>query len=114
MPVAPSQTYTGYTVSYSPSELYFGTPTVGRFLDFWVPRTIPPDASDKLYIIKRQDWVQRPDLIAYDTYGDDALFWVFGVRNGLADLVFDILYGSVLFFPTSARLAMLGIGKGTG
>jgi hypothetical protein len=38
------------------------------------------------------------------------LFWVFGVRNGLNDLIFDIQFGSVLFFPTPARLTELGIG----
>lgn len=99
-----------YTVSYSTSSLYALTPIVGRFLDFWVPIMIPADPSDLIYIVKRQDWVNRPDLIALDYYGNEMLFWVFGVRNGLADLVYDIQYGTVLFFPTAARLTKLGIG----
>lgn len=100
----------GYTVSNSPSSMYTKTPIVGRFLDFWVPIAIPADISDKIFVIKRQDWVHRPDIMALEYYGNELLFWVFGVRNGLADLVFDINYGSVLFFPTPARLTALGIG----
>jgi hypothetical protein len=99
-----------YTVSYSPSTLYSKTPFVGRFLDFYVPVLIPPNPSDKLFSITRQDWVQRPDNIALDYYGNEVLFWVFGVRNGLKDLVFDIVYGIPLFFPDPAYLSRLGIG----
>jgi hypothetical protein len=100
----------GYTVSYSTSSLYAKTPIVGRFLDFYVPVLIPPDQTDVLFVIKRQDWVHRPDIMALDYYGNEMLFWVFGVRNGLKDIVFDIEYGSILFFPTSQRLSNLGIG----
>jgi hypothetical protein len=99
-----------YTVSYSRSSLYANTPIVGRYLDYWVPILIPPAPSDLVFIVKRQDWVHRPDLIALDYYGNEMLFWVFGVRNGLADLVFDINYGTVLFFPTQQTLTNLGIG----
>lgn len=99
-----------YKVSYSDSTLYAKTPIVGRFLDFYRPILIPPHQSDQLFVIKRQDWVHRPDLIAHDYYGNDVLFWVFGVRNGLKDLVFDIKLGSVLWFPTRQRLSDLGIG----
>lgn len=100
----------GISVSYSTSSLYAKTPITGRYLDFYVPVLIPPDPTDKLFIIKRQDWVHRPDLMAYDYYGNDMLFWVFGVRNGLKDLIFDIELGSVLWFPNRKRLADLGIG----
>lgn len=99
-----------YTVRYSTSSLYAKTPIVGRFLDYWVPITISPDPSDKIFIVKRLDWIHRPDIMALEYYGDETLFWVFGVRNGLADLVFDIEYGTVLFFPTPARLSSLNIG----
>lgn len=102
--VAPKVTYTN-----AKDSMYAKTPIIGRFMDFYVPILIPPDPSDNLFVIRRQDWVHRPDLMAFDYYGDEMLFWVFGVRNGLADLVFDIEIGSVLFFPTSARLSNLGI-----
>lgn len=101
------------TVSYPPGTLYSRTQIVGRFLGFYVPMIIPPDSSDELIVIKRQDWVHRPDIIALDRYGNELLFWVFGVRNGLKDLVFDINFGSVLFFPTPQRLSDLGIRGGS-
>src|ERR1700733_4146240 len=99
----------GYSVSYPTDTLYARTSINGRFLGFYSSILIPPDPTDRLYVIKRQDWVHRPDLMAFDYYGDDRLFWVFGVRNGLADLVFDINFGTVLFFPTPARLTQLAI-----
>jgi hypothetical protein len=99
-----------YTVTYPPSTMYSNTAIIGRYLDFWVPITILPDISDTIFIVKRQDWVYRPDIIALEYYGDEMLFWVFGVRNGLADLVFDITLGTVLFFPSPQRLNALGIG----
>lgn len=99
-----------YTVKYPANTMYAKTPLAGRFLGFYVPVLIPPHPSDSLYVIKRHDWVHRPDIIALEYYGDELLFWVFGVRNGLADMVFDINFGTVLFFPTPARLTKLGIG----
>lgn len=104
----------GYKVTYPSDTLYARTPIVGRFLDFFVPVPIPPDQSDKLFVIKRQDWVNRPDIMALEYYGNEMLWWVFGVRNGLKDLIFDIGLGSVLFFPDPARLIRLGIGGSTG
>lgn len=100
----------GYKVSYPPDTLYSRTPIVGRFLDFYVPVLIPPDTSDKIFVIRRQDWVHRPDIIALEYYGNEILWWVFGVRNALKDLVFDIELGSVLFFPEPNRITQLGIG----
>jgi hypothetical protein len=102
-----------YTVTYPSDTMYARTQIVGRFLDFYVPILIPADTSDKIFIIKRQDWVYRPDIIALEYYGNEMLFWVFGVRNGLKDLVFDIKYGSVLFFPDPSYLISLGIGGGS-
>lgn len=103
-----------YVPQYPPDTLYSRTPIIGRFLDFYVPVLIPADPSDSIFIIKRLDWVQRPDLIALDYYGDELLFWVFGVRNGLSDIVYDIQYGTALFFPTPTRLTQLGIGGSLG
>jgi hypothetical protein len=99
-----------YKVSYPSDSLYSRTPINGRYLGFYVPVLIPPDATDKVFVIKRLDWVHRPDIMALEYYGNEMLFWVFGVRNGLKDLVFDIEYGSVLFFPEPSRLTTLGIG----
>lgn len=101
-----------YTVSYPAGTLYSRTPIVGRFLDFYVPLLIPPDSSDELIVVRRYDWVHRPDIMALQHYGNELLFWVFGVRNGLKDLVFDINYGSVLFFPTPKRLSDIGVTGG--
>lgn len=105
----------GYKVSYPSDTLYSRTPILGgRFLDFYVPVLVPADPTDKIFVILRQDWVHRPDVMALEYYGNEMLFWVFGVRNGLKDLVFDIEYGSVLFFPSPDRLNKLGIGGSVG
>lgn len=98
-----------YTVSYPTGTLYSKTPITGRFLDFLVYTPIPADSTDNLIVIRRHDWVHRPDNMAYDLYSNELLFWIFGVRNGLKDLVFDIEFGTPLYIPTSTRLTSLGI-----
>jgi hypothetical protein len=45
--------------------------------------------------------MHRPDLLAYDIYGDSQLWWVFVVRNKdvLRDPVYDFVPGQRIFLP---------------
>jgi hypothetical protein len=45
-----------------------------------VNRPIPKESDDKLWIIN-VTYQYRPDLLAYDLYGDAGLWWVFYQRN---------------------------------
>ena len=54
----------------------------------------------------------RPDLLAYDLYGDASLWWVFAARNPntIQDPVFDFLPGAVIYIPKKETLvATLGL-----
>ena len=48
-----------------------------QYLDTLTIRPIPAQPDDVLYTIESQ-YNHRPDLLAYDLYGNEKLWWVFG------------------------------------
>jgi len=98
-------------VNYSKTSSYSNTETFGFFLDVANIPLIPFDPSDTAYRIDNI-YEHRPDLLAYDLYGDSALWWVFSVRNPnvLQDPVYDFLPGATIFVPKKDTLtAALGL-----
>ena len=67
-------------VSYQKSSPYANTNFYGFFLDVANIPKVPIDPSDVQYQIDAI-YKHRPDLLAFDLYGDSALWWVFSVRN---------------------------------
>jgi hypothetical protein len=56
--------------------------------------------------------MHRPDLLAYDIYGDSQLWWVFAVRNKdiIKDPVYDMVAGITIRLPQMTTLKQsLGI-----
>jgi hypothetical protein len=97
--------------NYSKSSPYFGTPNFGPFLDVLDYRSIPSNPSDAEFNITSV-YKHRPDLLAFDLYGDTGLWWVFTSRNPnvLKDPVFDFYPGQTIFIPKKETLvAALGI-----
>lgn len=90
---------------YLASSPYFNTELYGEFLDVLSYRPIPKEVDDIVYIIKPQHAL-RPDLLAYDLYGDANLWWVFAVRNpnSIEDPIFDFQAGVSIFLPKSTTL----------
>jgi hypothetical protein len=88
------------SATYSKTSLYSGTGLWGTFLDLWAGKTINPDPSDALYQIDTL-YNRRPDLLAYDLYGDANLWWVFTLRNPdiLKDPLFDFVSPRVIYLP---------------
>ena len=98
-------------VNYSKTSPYAGTETFAFFLDVANIPVIPLDPSDTAYRIDNI-YQHRPDLLAYDLYGDSALWWVFSVRNPnvLQDPVYDFLPGATIYIPKKDTLtAALGL-----
>lgn len=91
---------TGYTPSYKNESPYRATPIAGNFMLYYVHRSIDPHNEDILAIIDDQSYVERPDRLAQDMYGDPDLWWVFGVRNGWEDPVFDMKLTVSLYVPS--------------
>lgn len=90
---------------YLVSSPYFNTDLYGEFLDVLTFRSIPKEADDIIYTIKPQHAL-RPDLLAYDLYGDANLWWVFTARNpnSIEDPIFDFQPGVTIFLPKSTTL----------
>jgi hypothetical protein len=97
--------------TYARTSPYHGTPLRGPFLDIWAGKTIPADPSDAIYQIDPV-YALRPDMLAYDLYGDSNLWWVFSVRNPsiLPDPIMNFIPGVIIYAPTKPVVkAALGI-----
>lgn len=98
--------------SYSQSSLYLNTPLNRAYLEIWQPRPIPAMLDDFDYTIQPQ-YNYRPDLLAFDVYGNEKLWWVFMQRNVdvLTDPIFDFRAGVTIKLPKKTQLLQsLGLG----
>jgi hypothetical protein len=66
--------------AYSSTSPYYSTPTINGYLDVILFREIVGQTDDILYEIEPK-YENRPDLLAYDLYGNVKLWWIFSVRN---------------------------------
>lgn len=90
---------------YAQSSPYFTTSTIGNYLDVMTHRAIPKSADDVIYTISSVHAL-RPDILAYDLYGDAGLWWVFAARNpnSIEDPIFDFQAGRQIYLPKMANL----------
>ncbi len=93
------------TVAYSKTSPYAKTPFYGNFLDFANFPRIPRNADDVIFTINKT-YQYRPDLLAYDLYGDANLWWVFALRNPntIKDPLFDMRIGNKIYLPKKTDL----------
>ena len=97
--------------TFSAASPYALTPQSNWSIGLYNHRSISPDGSDRLFAIDPK-YNNRPDLHAYDLYGDAELYWVFMVRNMnlIRDPLWDHEAGKEIYFPTKERLRkVLGI-----
>ena len=81
------------------------------YLDLLEIRPVPAEADDFRYVIENQ-YRHRPDLLAYDIYGNANLWWVFVQRNMsvIKDPIYDFEPGTVIYLPKKTNLAkFLGV-----
>ena len=98
-------------ITYNKTSPYANTNTFAFFLDVADIPAIPYDPNDEQYQID-VIYKGRPDLLAFDLYGDSSLWWVFSVRNPnvLQDPIFDFLPGAIIFIPKKDTItSVLGI-----
>jgi hypothetical protein len=91
--------------TYSFSSPYYNTPITNGYLDIASIRDLPEEIDDFLFEVTQQ-YTHRPDLLAYDLYGDANLWWVFSIRNKsvLKDPIYDMLAGQKIYLPKIATL----------
>jgi hypothetical protein len=83
----------------------------GQYLDVLNIRPVPAESDDVFYTIEVQ-YTHRPDLLAYDLYGDKNLWWVFAQRNMdvIKDPIYDIEAGVQIYLPKGDKLQrVLGV-----
>ena len=81
------------------------------YLDLLEIRPVPAESDDFRYVIENQ-YRHRPDLLAYDVYGNAKLWWVFVQRNMsvIKDPIYDFEPGTVIYLPKKSNLAkFLGV-----
>jgi hypothetical protein len=68
-------------------------------------RPVPAESDDYKYVIENQ-YKHRPDLLAYDLYGNPKLWWVFVQRNMsvIKDPIYDFEPGTTIYLPKRSNL----------
>jgi hypothetical protein len=96
---------------YRNTSPWYTTQVTQDYLDILTIRPVAAELSDFLYTIEIQ-YKHRPDLLAFDLYGDPGLWWVFTQRNldVLHDPIFDFVPGAQIYIPQLSKLKIsLGI-----
>ena len=85
---------------YNKLSPYLNTPITNGYLNVLNFIDIPLEVDDIQFTITSL-YMHRPDLLAYDIYGDSQLWWVFAVRNKdvIKDSVYDFVPGQVIYLP---------------
>lgn len=97
--------------TYTNTSPWFNTAIVNNHLDVLTIRPVPAEVDDFLYTIQAQ-YTYRPDLLAFDLYGDPRLWWVFIQRNldVLQDPILDFVPGTQIYVCKNSRLtSVLGL-----
>lgn len=96
---------------YNKSSPYGKTELFNGYLDILNYRNIPGEPDDILFEVTNT-YENRPDLLAYDLYQNEQLWWVFSVRNKdtIKDPVFDMKAGTRIYLPKLTTIKkVLGI-----
>lgn len=96
---------------YTNTSPWFATEITQDYLDILAIRAVSAEPDDFLYTIESQ-YEYRPDLLAFDLYGEVSLWWVFTQRNmdALQDPIFDFVAGKKIYVPKNSSLrTVLGI-----
>jgi hypothetical protein len=91
--------------TYSNFSPYSDTPQNNLYLELINIRPVPSETDDYLYVIENQ-YKHRPDLLAYDLYGNARLWWVFVQRNmnTIKDPIYDFEPGVQIYIPKRSNL----------
>lgn len=93
------------SVKYRSSSPWSATKQNSLYLELMTIRPIPAEDDDFQYVIENQ-YQNRPDLLAFDLYGDPKLWWVFTQRNMdvLKDPIYDFEAGTIIYIPKKSNL----------
>jgi hypothetical protein len=91
--------------NYSNASPWSNTIENPLYLELLTIRPVPAESDDFRYVIENQ-YRHRPDLLAYDLYGNAKLWWVFVQRNMsvIKDPIYDFEPGTVIYLPKKSNL----------
>jgi hypothetical protein len=91
--------------TYNRASPWASTPQNNLYLELLEIRPVPAETDDFRYVIESQ-YKHRPDLLAYDLYGNAKLWWVFVQRNMnvLKDPIYDFEPGTTIYLPKKSNL----------
>jgi hypothetical protein len=99
------------TARYTNTSPWYNTQTTQDYLDILTIRPVSSEVDDFLYVIESQ-YAYRPDLLAFDLYGEASLWWVFIQRNldVIEDPILDFTPGKKIYIPKNSSLkSVLGL-----
>ena len=87
--------------TYRTDSLYRDTQLDDQYLDVLDVNSIDIDNTTTTTITLDAKYNEKPDLLAYDLYGNAKLWWVFGLFNqdALADPIIDFKAGLKIIVP---------------
>jgi alpha-L-fucosidase len=90
---------------YDATSPYYETGYSQFFLETMVNRPIPKENDDLTFTINAT-YQYRPDLLAFDLYGNAGLWWVFYQRNPntLQAPPMDFAVGTLIYLPKITTL----------
>lgn len=90
---------------YDATSPYYATGYSQFFLETMVNRPIPKENDDITFTINLT-YQYRPDLLAFDLYGNAGLWWVFYQRNPntLQAPPMDFAVGTLIYLPKLTTL----------
>jgi len=90
---------------YDATSPYYETGYSQFFLETMVNRPIPKENDDLTFTINTT-YQYRPDLLAFDLYGNAGLWWVFYQRNPntLQAPPMDFAVGTLIYLPKITTL----------
>ena len=94
--------------AYKTSSPWKDTPIENNYLTVLRIRPVSSEADHFLYTIEPQ-YTYRPDLLAFDLYGDPKLWWVFTQRNldTIQDPIYDFVAGTKIYIPKGNSLKQI-------
>ena len=96
---------------YKNTSPWYNTQIKNDYLDVLSIRPVSAEQDDYLYTIQPQ-YAYRPDLLAFDLYGDASLWWVFAQRNldTIQDPILDFVPGKQIYICKNSSLTtVLGL-----
>jgi hypothetical protein len=94
--------------NYTNTSPWYATPVTQNYLDILTIRPVSAEVDDYLYTIEPQ-YTFRPDLLAFDLYGNAGLWWVFIQRNldVLQDPILDFVPGKQIYICKNSSLSSI-------